>query len=109
VAPIASVPKGTAKVVSPTGCVTRNFHVLVHGRQIRKVVFYLDGKKVKTLTRPNKGKRFVLPVRPNRLRRGTHRILAVTYFRKASKTKSRTLRVAFSRCSRAAVAPRFTG
>ena len=80
-----------------------------HGRQIQKVVFYLNGKKVKTLTRPNRGTRFALPVRPNTLRRGTHRVLAVTYFTKASGTKSRTLRVVFQRCGRVAAAPRFTG
>ena len=104
-----NVPSGTAKVLGPSGCVTRNFYVQVSGRQIRRVVFYLNGKKVKTLTKANRGKRFALAVRPNRLRRGTHRVLAVTYFTKASKTKSRTLRVAFSRCARAAAAPRFTG
>ena len=69
----------------------------------------MDGKKVRTLTRPNRGTRFALAVRPDTLRRGTHRVLAVTYFTTASGTKSRTLRVTFSRCSRAAVAPRFTG
>ena len=54
-------------------------------------------------------RRFALPVRPNSLRRGTHRVLAVTYFTKASGTKSRTLRVVFQRCGRAAASPRFTG
>jgi hypothetical protein len=51
----------------------------------------------------------VLPVRPNTLSRGTHRVMAVTYFTTASGTKFRTLRVVFSRCARAAVQPRFTG
>ena len=102
-------PSGTAKAVGPTGCVTTNFNVQVYGRQIRKVVFYLDGKKVKTLTKPNTGTRFALPVRPNKLRRGTHRVLAVTFFTTASGTKSRSLRVVFQRCGRTAVQPRFTG
>ena len=96
-------------MISPTGCVYANFNVQVTGRQIRKVVFYLDGRKVRTLLRPNLGTRFALPVRPNTLRRGTHRVLAVTYFTRASGTKYRTLRVVFSRCARAAAAPRFTG
>jgi hypothetical protein len=109
VLPETSVPSGTAKVISPTGCVTTNFNVQVSGRQIRKVDFYLNGKKIKTLTRPNRGNRFVLPIRPNTLRRGQHRVLAVTYFTKASGTKSRILRVVFSRCGRTAAAPRFTG
>jgi len=88
--------------------VTRNFNVQVIGRKIRRVVFYLDGKKVQTLNRPNRsGNRFALPVRPNSLRRGTHRVLAVTSF--SDGTRMRTLRVTFSRCARRAVAPRFTG
>ena len=103
------VPSGTAKTVGPTNCVTRNFNVQVRGRQIRKVVFYLDGKRVKTLTNSRGGTRFMLPIRPNTLRRGTHRVIAVTYFTKASKTKMRLLRVVFQRCRRTAVAPRFTG
>jgi hypothetical protein len=89
--------------------VTTNFNVQVTGRQIRRVVFYMDGRKVSTLARPNRGTRFALAVRPNSLRRGTHRVLAVTYFTRASGTKMRTLRVTFSRCARTAVAPRFTG
>lgn len=107
--PETSAPGGTARAIAPTGCVTRNFNVQVSGRQIRRVVFYLNGKKVQTLTRPNLGNRFALPVRPNTLRRGTHRVLAVTYFTNASGTRSRTLRVTFSRCARRAVQPRFTG
>ncbi len=109
VLPAESVPSGTARAIAPTECVTTNFNVQVTGRQIRKVDFYLDGRKVRTLTRPNRGTRFALPVRPNSLRRGTHRILAITYFTVASGTKSRTLRVSFQRCARAATAPRFTG
>jgi hypothetical protein len=109
VLPENEVPSGVARLVSPTGCVTRNFNVQVSGRQIRRVVFYMDGKKVKTLSRPNAGTRFRLPVTPGTLRRGTHRVLAVTYFTKASGTKSRTLKVVFQRCSRKAVAPKFTG
>jgi hypothetical protein len=96
-------------VISPTGCVTRNFNVQVTGRQIRSVVFYLDGKKVKTLARPNLGTRFALAVLPNSLTRGSHRVLAVTYFTNASQTKFRTLRVVFQRCARKAVSPKFTG
>lgn len=83
--------------------------VTVTGRQIRRVVFYLDGKAVRTLTRPNRGSRYVLAVRPNALRRGVHRIIARTTFTAASSTPSRSLRVVFSRCARAAGAPQFTG
>jgi hypothetical protein len=109
VLPETSTPSGTARAIAPSGCVTTNFNVQVTGRQIRRVVFYLDGRKISTLTRPNRGTRFVLPIRPNSLRRGTHRVLAVTSFTTASGTRPRTLRVTFSRCGRVAAAPRFTG
>jgi hypothetical protein len=109
VLPDTDTPSGTAKAIAPTGCVTGNFNVQVTGRQIRRVTFYLDGKKVRTLTRPNRGTRFALAVRPNSLRRGTHRVLAVTTFTAASGTRSRTLRVVFQRCARRAAAPSFTG
>ena len=108
VAVVDDAPAGTARVIAPSECVTRNFNVQVVGRAIRRVVFYLDGKKVQTLNRPNRGgNRFALPVRPNSLRRGTHRVLAVTSF--SDGTRTRKLRVTFSRCARRAVAPRFTG
>jgi len=99
---------GTARISGPTECVTQNFNVTVSGRRIRQVDFYLDGRRIQTLTRPNSGSRFVLPIRPDRLRRGTHNIVARTRFTAASKTRARVLRVVFRRCGRAArEGPRF--
>ena len=102
------VTGGTARITGPSGCPTQNFSVAVNGSKIRLVVFYLDGKRVRSLTRPNSGRRFVLVVKPGPLRRGTHRVLAVTSFTAASKTKQRTLRLVFQKCGRRIVAPRFT-
>jgi hypothetical protein len=73
------------------------------------VTFALDGKTIKTLTKPNRGSLYVQPVNPRTLPIGVHRVLARTIFRKQSGTPSRTLRVTFSRCSRRAVSPGFTG
>jgi hypothetical protein len=81
----------------------------VRGREIRRVVFMLDGRRVRTLTKPNSGQRYALPVNPARLRRGVHRVTATTTFTTASNTRPRTLRVVFQRCSRRAVSPQFTG
>jgi hypothetical protein len=100
---------GTARVTGPTGCPRQNFSVIVRGSKIRRVVFYLDGKRVKTLVRPNSANRYVLPIRLKSLRLGTHRVLAVTSFTAASNTPKRTLRRVFQRCGRKAAAPRFTG
>jgi hypothetical protein len=109
VGPSSAPPPGTAQISGRTGCATQNFNVTVTGQQIRRVVFTLDGRTVRTLTKPNSGARWVLPVRPGRLARGTHRIIARTTFTAASRTRTRSLRVVFQRCARVVSAPRFTG
>ena len=101
--------RGTAAIRGRTGCQGIPFRVAVSGRQIQSVLFTMDGKKVRMLTRPNSGSLYVLNVNPRTLRTGVHRVLARTIFRKESGTRSRTLRVTFSRCARRAVSPAFTG
>jgi hypothetical protein len=81
----------------------------VSGKRIVKVTFYLDGKKVKTLTKPNKGSGWVLPLNVRRLAYGSHRVQAKVQFAKASGTKAKTMRLSFSRCGAAAAQPQFTG
>jgi hypothetical protein len=101
--------RGTAAIRGRTGCQGTPFNVVVNGRQIERVVFTLDGKVVRTLTRPNSGTKYVLKISPRTLRRGVHRILARTTFRKQSGTRARTLRTTFSLCARRASSPAFTG
>jgi hypothetical protein len=101
--------RGTAAISGVSGCAGPPFNVIVHGHQIQRVVFTIDGKVVRTLTKPNSGSRYVLAVRPSRLGGGTHRVIARTTFRKQSGTKARTLRISFTRCARQAALPAFTG
>ena len=101
--------RGTAAIRGRTGCQGAPFSVAVSGRRIQRVVFRLDGRVVRTLTRPNSGSRFVLRVDPRKMRRGTHRVLARTTFASNSGTPARTLRVSFTKCARRAAAPAFTG
>jgi hypothetical protein len=101
--------RGKARISGKTGCVTQNFNVTVTGREIHRVTFTLDGKRIKTLRKPNVGRTYQIAVRPGLLRRGTHRITARTTFTAASGTPPRSLRVVFQRCARAASAPQFTG
>jgi hypothetical protein len=101
--------RGTAAIRGRTGCQGTPFRVSVSGRQIRTVVFYLDGRKVRTLTKPNRGSLFVMPVNPRTLSRGVHRVIARTTFRSQSGTRARTLRTTFSLCARRASSPAFTG
>jgi hypothetical protein len=81
----------------------------VTGKKVVKVTFYVDGKKVKTLTKPNKGSRWVLPLNVRRLSYGAHRVRATIQFAKSSGTKAKTMRLSFSRCSDASAQPQFTG
>jgi hypothetical protein len=108
VAPSSATP-GSAQIAGKTGCVTQNFDVAVTGTQIRRVTFLLDGRIVLSLTRPNRGSRWVMAVRPGLLSRRTHRIVADTFFQPSSATPRRRLVVVFARCSRRVSAPRFTG
>ncbi|MDX6677219.1 MAG: hypothetical protein QOE31_1271 [Solirubrobacteraceae bacterium] len=101
--------RGTAAIRGRTGCQGTVFNVTVNGRQISRVVFALDGKVVRTLTRPNSGTRYVLKVNPRTMRNGVHRIIARTTFVKQSGTRARVLRVTFSKCARRATSPAFTG
>ncbi|HEV7807132.1 MAG TPA: hypothetical protein VGO80_15015 [Solirubrobacteraceae bacterium] len=101
--------RGTAAISGKTGCQGTSFQVSVAGREIERVVFTMDGKIVRVLSRPNVGSRWVLPVNPRTKRPGVHRVLARVIFSKQSGTRSRTLRVAFSRCRHRAVLPVFTG
>ncbi len=110
VAPASIVPpRGTSTIRGKTGCQGTPFRVTVTGREIEQVVFRMDGKIVRVLTKPNSGSRYVLPVNPRTKRAGIHRVLARITYKKQSGTPSRTLRVTFSRCARRAAAPSFTG
>jgi Prealbumin-like fold domain len=107
----ARVQPGSAKLRGPSGC-PRNGTVAatVSGRRIVKVTFYVDGKKVKTLTKANgKGGTWSLPLNIKRLAYGTHRVRATVQFAKSSQTKVKTLRFSFDRCHAAAAQPKFTG
>jgi hypothetical protein len=95
-----------ARLLAPTGCAARSFNASVRGAGIAKVVFTLDGRKVKTV---RSGGRFVARVNPQRLRIGVHRLVATVQFTASSHAKTRTLRVSFQRCAKRLVSPRFTG
>jgi hypothetical protein len=110
VSPVRVRP-GSATLRGPSGCPTTSaVAATVSGRRIVKVTFYVDNKKVKTLTHPNKsGGRWVLPMNVKRFAFGTHRVQARIQFARSSQTRARTLRMSFSRCHPANVTPKFTG
>jgi hypothetical protein len=110
VSPVRVRP-GSARLQGPTGCPTTSaVAATVTGRRIVKVTFYVDSKKVKTLTHANKsGGRWVLPMNVKRFAFGSHRVQARIQFARSSQTKSRTLRLSFNRCRPSVVRPKFTG
>ena len=109
VSPVRVRP-GSARLSGPHGCPTTSaVAASVSGRRIVKVTFYVDGKKVKTLTHANRNGRWVLPMDVRRFAFGTHRVRVTVQFAKSSQTKAKTLRLSFSRCHGANVTPKFTG
>jgi hypothetical protein len=106
----ARVRPGSARLSGPSGCPTTSaVAASVSGRRIVKVTFYVDGRKVKTLTKANRNGGWVLPMNVKRFAFGTHRVRVTVQFAKSSQTKARTLRLSFSRCHPAVVKPQFTG
>lgn len=101
---------GTARLSGPRRCVNRTFSAVVRGRQIARVVFLVDGRRIGTVQRPNRRGEWAIRINPRRFSAGVHRIRArVSFVRGAGRSVSRS--VAFQRCPRPAqrVAPRFTG
>lgn len=108
----AQASPGTATLSAPTGCVAKPFDAVVRGRRIRRAIFFLDGRQIRVLRRPNRsGSRYAVRVNPGRLPVGAHRIVVKVDFTRASRTRRRRLTVVFQRCARRsqAVSPRFTG
>ncbi|MEI2702806.1 MAG: hypothetical protein V9E83_10445 [Baekduia sp.] len=105
------VVNGRSRLTGTAGCVKSAYGTAtVSGSNIAKVVFYVNGKKTKTLTKPNSGKNYRLKLRAKSLKYGNYKITArVTYVTGAT-PKSATLDRQFSRCRpKVAVTPKFTG
>jgi Bacterial Ig domain len=106
----ARVTPGSAKLTGPKGCPDTNaVAATVSGKKISKVTFYVDNRKVKTLTKPNKGGKWALTVNMRQIAYGSHRVTAKVEFTKSSGTKTKTLRLSFNRCNASNVRPQFTG
>jgi hypothetical protein len=102
------VPRGQARLAGATGCRKKPFKMSVRGSQIRRVVFSIDGKRVKTVRKSQNGRVYSITIRPRRYSEGSHLVTARVRFTEASNTPSKRLRARFVRCARR-VAPAFTG
>ena len=101
--------RGRARLRGPSGCVYRTFRTNVTGRQIRRVTFFVDGRRVAIRQARNGQRTFTAKVTPGRLSIGVHRVTARVVFRTASRTRARTLVLSFQHCARQAPSPQFTG
>jgi uncharacterized repeat protein (TIGR01451 family) len=109
-ATVSKVTPGSAKLRGPTGCPTSAAtKATVTGKRITKVTFYVDGKKFKTVTRPDSMGRWSVTLKPKTLPYGSHKVRATIQFAADSGTKAKTLSLTFNRCRPAIVNPKFTG
>ncbi|CAN5277674.1 hypothetical protein BH20ACT16_BH20ACT16_03820 [soil metagenome] len=110
VKPVAIViPAATARLTGPKRCVSGPFDVNVTGRGIAKVLFLLDGRRLKTV-RGSAGRTvFKVRVDPRGQSSFAHRITAKVTFKTATRKPARTLRLIYLDCPRQIAAPQFTG
>ncbi len=103
----AKFVSGVASAHGPLGCVAQGTPVYVSGSLIKSATFYMDGHKVKTVTRPDKQGRYGIKVSARKIGFGAHRIKVLVVFTTPSQTKSVTLHAVIVRCR--VPQPKFTG
>jgi len=105
------VRRGSARIAAVRACpITSPVTLRVRGRQIRRVTFFVDGRRVAGVTRASSAGLYTARVDPRRLRVGVHRVRARVEFRSGA-GPARTLNMSFRTCARPtqAVQPHFTG
>ena len=107
-APTSGARPGTAKLSGPSSPVKGPFSVSVTGRAIKKVVFYVDGKRADTVYAKPGRRKFKLTINPAGQSRGVHRVTAKVTFTTASGTPRTTRRLTYRRAF-PAPRPQFTG
>jgi hypothetical protein len=96
----------------PQRCAGAPFSARVTGRQIAQVVFSVDGKRRQAVKATRGRTVFSLRVDPRGQGFGVHHITARVRFTAGSGATARTLRLVYTRCSKAGAGvtpPRFTG
>lgn len=108
--PIPRRPRdGRARLWGPRRPVSGPFTAWVTGRAIRTVVFYVDGRRVKTVRAKRGRKKFKLRLDPRGQHRGVHRVTARVTFTSRSRTRRTTLRLVYKRRPAVRRPPRFAG
>jgi hypothetical protein len=105
-APVALT--GSARLHTSQGCMAANrMKASVSGSRIESVAFFVDGKKVKTVTTPNSGDSYTLTMSCAHLGFGTHRARAAVTFETGVSPQHRTLVFQITRTR--PVRPQFAG
>jgi hypothetical protein len=105
-APVALI--GSARLHTSQGCMAANrTKASVSGSQIESVAFFVDGKKVKTVSTPNSGDSYTLTMSCGHLGFGTHRARAAVTFETGVSPHHRTLVFQITRTR--PVRPQFAG
>jgi len=107
-APTSGALPGTAKLSGPSSPVKGPFSVSVTGHAIKKVVFYVDGKRAGTVYAKPGRRKFKLTIKPAGQSPGVHRVTAKVTFTTASGTPRATRRLTYRRAF-PAPRPQFTG
>jgi hypothetical protein len=81
-----------------SGCVLRPVNARVRGRRIREAVFYLDGRRLRTVSRPDGRGRFGVTVQRRTLRPGKHVLRAKVIFKRSARRRPVWLRLPIERC-----------
>ena len=101
---------GRARLTGTVGCVASRYaKASVTGNAIKQVTFYVNGKKVKTLTKANSGKNFQVLVHHDEPEVRHLQGRRPVQFKANAVPRSRTLNLQFSRCRPRVIKPTFTG
>ena len=72
----------------------------VRGSAVRKVVFYLDGRRLRTVRQPDRAGRFGITIQRRNLSPGRHKLRAKVIFTRAAGRPPKFLSMTFRRCLR---------
>lgn len=102
----SSKPSAKASIRGPRKCVRSSARIRVRGRNISRVTYKLNGKRIKRA----KGNKTSVKIKAKKLRRKkVNRVTARITFKSATAAKAQTKRFTLTRCARRAVKPKFTG
>jgi hypothetical protein len=87
----------TKDVQTVSGCKLKPFKAYVRRKNVRKVTFKVDGRRVAVDRKPNRKGQYIARIKPGKLKAGAH-VLTATVTYKAKTKKAKTLTLRFRKC-----------